>query len=42
MLVELGFLSNSGDNAFLQSEDGCRKCAEALSLGVLDYYSAVN
>lgn len=40
VLVELGFLSNSGDSGFLQSEEGVQKCAEALNRGILDYYSA--
>lgn len=37
VLVEMGFLSNAGDCAFLQSDSGQEKYAEAMAQGILDY-----
>lgn len=36
-LVELGFLSNTEDSIFLKSDDGQKKCAEAIAKGIEDY-----
>jgi len=41
-VVELGFLSNNGDSAFLQSAEGQAKCAEAMAKAVEDYISLLN
>lgn len=37
VLAELGFLSNKEDSAFLQSDEGQTKCAEALAKGIEEY-----
>lgn len=38
-LVELGFISNTNDAAKLASEDYRNKAAEAIALGIVDYYN---
>lgn len=38
-LVELGFISNKSDSAKLASEDYRNKAAEAIALGIVDYYN---
>lgn len=38
-LVELGFVSNAGDAAKLGSEEYRNKAAEAIALGIVDYYN---
>lgn len=38
-LVELGFLSNAEDSAFLKSEEGPAKCADAIAKAIVDYIS---
>ncbi len=39
-LVELGFLSNAEDRAFLNSEQGQAKCAAAIAKGIEEYINA--
>ncbi|MCX7749725.1 MAG: N-acetylmuramoyl-L-alanine amidase [Clostridia bacterium] len=41
VLVELGFLSNAEDSAFLGSDTGQKICAEALSRGVMEFKAEV-
>lgn len=36
-LVELGFLNNVSDSTFLKSEEGQKKCSEAIAQGLRDY-----
>ena len=38
-LVELGFISNSSDASKLGSENYRNKAAEAIALGIVDYYN---
>ena len=38
-VVELGFLSNAEDSAFLKSDEGQAKCAEAIAKAIEDYIS---
>lgn len=40
VLVELGFLSNAEDSAFLGSEAGLKKCAEAMAKAIEDYIAS--
>lgn len=37
VLVEMGFISNTEDCSFLQSDEGQDKCANAISQGIMDY-----
>jgi len=39
VLVELGFISNYEDLAFLLSEDGKNQCAEGIATGLINYYN---
>ena len=40
VLVELGFLSNYEDLAFLLSEEGKNQCAEGIATGLINYYNS--
>ena len=37
VLIEMGFVSNKPEGAFLNSEDGQNKLAEAISKAILGY-----
>lgn len=40
VLAELGFITNASDNAKLKSPEWRQKAADAIYLGILDYYKA--
>ena len=37
VLVEVGFISNEEDSAFIESEDGASKISEAIANGIIAY-----
>ncbi len=42
VLIETGFLTNNGEGAFLNSETGRQKMADAITRAVIDYSKTIN